>query len=464
MKRGGWSRADDDAVARLVRERTGLAFGPTAQRTLAARIRRASAARSVEDPSEYLTRLASEPETMDALLAELTIGETYFFREPGQLDHLRREVFPSLVRRCCAGGPVRVWSAGCATGEEAYTLAILLREAGLADCGSVIGTDLAPARLAVARRGVYTRWSLRGVPEATVKRYFQPRDGRFELDPRIRAGVRFSPLNLAEDGYPSLVSGIWQMDLVLCRNVLIYLDTSTISRIAPRLIEALSPEGWLVLGASDPLLTQFVPCEVVTTGAGVAYRRPRHRPSPTAKPRTPVREARPRSAALAPAPRPTPPAPRPTPPAPAVAAAAAAPRAPGTAADWLTRVRSLADEGKLAEAGRACVTAQEHHRTNPELLYLHAVLLAAAGRHEEAAAAARRALYLDRGLAVAHLLLGDSLQRVGDLEGATRALRNAERILAAMPADEPVPASGGEQAGRLAEMARLRLRLAEVAA
>jgi chemotaxis protein methyltransferase CheR len=325
-----------------------------------------------------------------------------------------------------------------------------------------VGTDLSPERLTLARAGVYSAWSLRGAPGPVVERYFRREGARYHLVPEIRGAVHFRTLNLAEATYPSVGSGIWEMDLILCRNVLIYFDPATVAAVARRLLDSLSPGGWLFLGASDPPLTELVPCEVVITGAGIAYRRasrgsaapvPGH--APTRSPEW-SRDS--------------------------VGVHAAQARADDTGRDhasattlapqgaeqdqdrvesWVLRVRALANEGRMEEAGRACLSALRLHRTSPELLYLHAVVLLAADRNADAAHAARRALYIDRGLAVAHLLLGDALLRLGSREDAKRALRNAERLLAPLAPAAVVPATDGERAGRLVEVARLKLRLIE---
>ncbi len=486
VRSGGFSEA-----AAFVRQRTGLVFGEARRSSFEAALVKAMRRAKVSDPEAYLTRLDAEPALLDELVAEITVGETYLFREPQQFAVIRDEILPALWSERLRDRALRVWSAGCATGEEPYTLAIILRELGFGGEAHVIGTDLSRAALAKACRARYTRWSLRGVPEDVVRTYFERRADHFELAPAIRGGVEFRYLNLAEDAYPSLSTGIWGMDLILCRNVLIYFDAETVARVARRLMDSLAGHGWLLLGASDPLIADLVPCEVVVTGAGLAYRRAgrqAERPpvSGLARPAftvPPLREApafeRPRTPAPLPAGEP--------------AAAVGADRETGRASDqaaeaaacyvardyaraaelasrsvlrdgsdpalWLLLVRAHANRGDLAEAGRACAAALDRHQTTAELVYLHTVLLSEAGRHAEAAMAARRALYLDRGLAVAHLALGGALTRLGQLDGARRAFRNAERLLASMPPAAIVPASDGEPAGRLAEMARVQLQL-----
>src|SRR5262245_45732121 len=150
-----------EAVAQLVGRRTGLAL--TGRRDSAEQgIRRALARARTADLDRYLERLAAEDALLDDLVGELTVGETYFFREPAQFQFLRREALPALKRRAEQGHVVRVWSAGCASGEEAYSLAILLEEAGLGEQVSLLATDISRAALARARQAVYGTWSLRG--------------------------------------------------------------------------------------------------------------------------------------------------------------------------------------------------------------------------------------------------------------------------------------------------------------
>jgi chemotaxis protein methyltransferase CheR len=326
-----------------------------------------------------------------------------------------------------------------------------------------------------------------------VDSYFTKRGAEYELAPTLRRNVAFRYLNLAVDAYPSLASGISAMDLVLCRNVLIYFDPETVARVARGLIASLGPDGWLVTGPSDPPLGDRVDCEVVLTPAGLVYRRPgralsaavtavrgptqirqavRQSDGLTAAPthdRTSAPEAVP---SRAPAPSVGPESPPPDALqqalrayhareyARAATAAEAATRIPAAAVTpWIVLVRSHANLGALDEAGRACAAALDRFRTSAELVYLHGVLLLESGRPAEAASALRQALYLDRGLVVAHLALAGALAGSGDAHGARRALRNAERLLNEMPADVCVPAADGERAGRLREAARAQLAL-----
>jgi len=492
--RGEWTHPEFAAIALALHETTGLVFPPNRRESAEAGMRRAMAAACISDPTELLRAIRAAGEVRDILLTELTIGETFFLREPGQLDFLRDTVLPSL-RAGAGNGTLRIWSAGCATGEEPYSIAMTVKEAAWPGRVAILGTDLAFARLVAAKRARYTAWSMRGVSDGVITRYFERQGKQFVLRGDIRNSVEFRVLNLASTEYPSLVSGVEQMDVIFCRNVLIYFDLATVAAIAAQLIASLAPGGWLFLGASDPPIAEFVPCEVVLTGAGLAYRPPgtttggQRAVLPAALPwsddassehvkfdETFVPELSSDSTAVADA----------------VAiesahrshradiaaethdssetaydqadyeaairlARVAIDRGDDTDAVWIVLVRSLANRGDLEAAGEACSTALDRHRMSVELTHLHGILLAEAGRYADAAAAARKALYLSPQYAIAHLALGDALSRTGDVARARRAFTNAETLLVGLASDTPVPGGDGVEAAQLLRIARFRL-------
>jgi chemotaxis protein methyltransferase CheR len=500
-----WTHPAYEAVAQVLNARTGLSFAPHRQDSAEQGIRRAMARAGITDPARYRTLLEDDHRALDDLIVELTVGETYFFREPGQYAFIRHEILPEIRQRRGGGHGIRVWSAGCASGEEAYSLAILLEEAGLAGGAHLLATDISGAALAKARAAVYSEWSLRGEGAAAARPYLRCQRDRYVLDDQIHRRVTFEHLNLALDVYPSFATGVWGMDLILCRNVLIYFDPRTIQGVARRLFEALASGGWLLTASSDPPLGSDAPFETVVTSAGVFYRRPGGGSAGASEPaqqwgskavpppdpqvqsprtsgfalggwdafaappgidQTPI----PEQAVKACDSRLTDPSPEP-----ALAAARRAFVAGAyTQAAELTRnltaevaasalhVRALANLDP-AHAELACAGATARHALSTELHYLHAVLLLDLGRDEEAARAVRRVLYLDRSLAIAHFTLGSILRRRGDLAGARRAYRNAGDLCAARPADEVVPLSDGEHAGRLAEVAAVQLAILEAA-
>jgi chemotaxis protein methyltransferase CheR len=441
-----WADAAFEAVARVVAERTGLVFPDARRDSVEQGVREAAVRAGVADLRAYAELLARDGTLLDALVTELTVGETYFFREPQHFAFVRERLLPDVLRQRGPGHVVRAWSAACSTGEEAYSLSILFDEAGIAERPTILATDISRRSLRTARLATYREWSLRGVPAKTVERYFRyepgpagvPNAGCYDFEPRLRLPVTFDYLNLALDAYPSLETGTWGMDLIFCRNVLIYLDRHTIARVADGLRRSLAPDGWLVTASSDPPLSDYTDLTPTATPWGVFYR---HKASSTTTATTVAIPAVERSAPA----RVAPPADPVDDLAPDAAASARA-------------VRALANL-EVAEAERACQTALERHPLSVELHYLHAVLLVALGRLEDAIRSAQWTLYLDRTCVVAYLILGGLLRRTGDRAAARRAYRNAHNLLVALPPDAAVPLAEGECAGRLAEVAAIEVEL-----
>ncbi|HUQ46389.1 MAG TPA: protein-glutamate O-methyltransferase CheR [Gemmatimonadaceae bacterium] len=479
-----------------VQQRTGLEIPAHRVASCEPAIRRAMAHASVHDLAHLQDVLDTDPRAFDALVDALTIGETYFLRDPRQLAFLRGQAIPDLLHHRSPDHVLSVWSAGCASGEEAYSLSILLHELGLGDRRRILGTDLSRRRLAAAKRGRYGKWSLRGVAPAMVNRYFQPCGSGFEIVPLIRSAVRFEYLNLGAEFGALLGAG--GFDLIVCRNVLIYFDSDTVARVSRALVERLSEGGWLLLGPSDPPLPDTPSCEVVITDAGLAYHRTGQRarvPRPASlRPASldVTETASSSSPSVAPMPASdarwtAPPVPRSVPAAAPEASSARAlaellaeakrslaAREYGATVDqvrsylqrggtdedgWVSLVRALSNCGRASEAALSCAAALEAHPVSAELMVLNSFLLTELGQHNAALAAARGALFLDRALVVAHLALASALLRTGDRRGARRAFTNAINLLKPLEPDAPVRASGGEPAARLLQLARSQLQL-----
>ena len=199
----------------------------------------------------YLERLAGDEDELDALLATLSIHVSQFFRNPDTFLALERHVLPDLCRRARAAGrgALRLWSVGCAGGEEPYSLALLvdeLRPAGLEI--SILATDVSEPVLDTARDALFDPARLLEVPPAVRDRYFAGEQGRFRLDARVRAMVRFERHNvMTATEFPPA-------DLILCRNVLIYFTREEQARILARFAAALPEGGALVLGRAETLV------------------------------------------------------------------------------------------------------------------------------------------------------------------------------------------------------------------
>jgi chemotaxis protein methyltransferase CheR len=262
--------AVDDELATLaehVAKVAGLHLAERQRWLFAARVdaRRACTA---ESRARYAARvLAGDAEELAALVEALRVGETRFFRHPRQLRALRRVALPELVARCEAEGrPLRVWSAGCASGEEAYTLSMLLRDAFPELAFDVWATDLSADAIARARTGQYDVERARDVPETIAVRDLERDGAHARVRQDARENVRFEVHNLLVDPYPR------GLDLVLCRNVLIYFDAGTRARVITRLFGAVREGGYVALGYADHA-GDVGGAEALRTDDGVLYRR-----------------------------------------------------------------------------------------------------------------------------------------------------------------------------------------------
>lgn len=215
----------------------------------------ASADCGFEDPQEYIATLVkSSPKEHDLgfLASYLTVGETYFFRDPLSYNLLTNRALPRLLER---DGPIKIWSAGCATGEEPYSIAITALSSMLnADRErlEILATDINPRYLDIAKTGLYRRWSFREVPAFIKDKYFQlTPDDRYCLSNRVKQLVRFGYLNLASDSYPSAITGTTNVDVIFCRNVLIYFSPEHVAEVLNRFHKCLNEGGYLFLAPSE---------------------------------------------------------------------------------------------------------------------------------------------------------------------------------------------------------------------
>jgi chemotaxis protein methyltransferase CheR len=418
-----------------------VAFSPGVRQTVADAYLRA--AREVGDPpNQFLRRLlAGDRRAVACLVEHAVVGETYFYRHPDQLAAVAHE----LLLRQPLDRPLRIWSAGCATGEEPYTLAMLLLEAGRAASGDrILATDVSARALEGARAGRYGEWSMRRLDPALRSRFFRPTGRALAVADEVRGRIEFRRHNLVTAAAPGQ-----GFDLVVCRNVLIYFSAATAAAVLERLVAALRPGGWLVVAPVEIPLLAGQDVERRELGGVTLWRRPEG----TAPAAPPALE---RLAALRHRRRETPEAPgsAEAPPAPAAsceAAAACGPAAAEACASGFLAARSAARGGELGRAEALARQVASRHLC-PESYLLLALTLEARGDDPAAADAVRRALYLDPGLAQAHAALVPLLTRLGRGEEAARARRNALEALRGLDDDtslrgvEPITAGALRQA------------------
>ncbi len=222
----------------------------------------------------YLRFDARGNDELETAIDLLVPHETYFFREPAQLECFVKEVIPLLELSNGQDRSLRLWSAGCASGEEPYTLAMLTLDApGLEGWEvDILGTDLSLKALATARHAEYGPAGLRTTTPSQRARFFAPSDqGRLKVLPRYRAPVRFGQLNLLDRAGAAMLP---QVDVIFCRNVLIYFDAETRRRVVDIFFERLRPGGMLLLGHAENLLNAGTPFELLQLRGDLVYRKP----------------------------------------------------------------------------------------------------------------------------------------------------------------------------------------------
>lgn len=417
-------------LERVLEQACGVALSPGVRQTLADAFQRA-AREAAQPPEAFLRRVLGADARSVALLVEhAVVGETYFYRHPEQLA----AVSQALLLPRPLGRPLSVWSAGCATGEEPYTLAMMLVEAGRGGAGDrILATDVSARALEAGRLGHYGEWSLRRLEPALRSRFFRPAGRRLAVTPEVRQPVEFRRHNLVADPPPGA-----NFDLVMCRNVLIYFSPANAAAVLARLVEAVRPGGWLVVGPVETPLLAGLPVERHEAAGATLLRRPERRAAARPERRSagaPARRWEDRAARPA----------RPAPPAAAVPPAEPAPAegpreaccdqaaSPECRAGFVEAHRA-ARAGDLGLAEALARQVAERHLC-PESYLLLAMAAEARGDDATAADAVRRALYLEPGLAQAHAALVPIYGRLGRPDEAARARRNALDALRGLPDD-----------------------------
>lgn len=447
-----------ERIAAEVVRRTGLENVQTRREFLAEKVRQRLGALRLSTEADYLACLlapGSEDE-WEALLEAISIGETSFWRYPAQWEAMRDVVLPAL-RATRRGKPLRIWCAGCSTGAEPYSLAILLRqhepnvEAGAVE---IVATDICGARLARARAGLYSSWDLRAIAPTLRDACFIAEGPRWRLREEYKQGVRFHRHNLAEFAAGGAPAEPGPFDLILCRNVMIYFQTDLVRRLLRRFHACAADGGWFLTGHAESYLEIVSVFEPVATEQVTLYRKRAVAAQATqaawSKPAAraqvsgesaagrlcgPVRKSRPR----------------------AQSGAASPVSAPAGPEAGVARLHRLADAGQWSEA--ACLGEQlaERDEFNAEIHFFVALAHTHLGDIAAAEAAFGRALYLDPDFALAHFHLGMTTGARRREREAARCFRNVLSSLRDLADEAPVRAGDGVTAGDLRQYARVQL-------
>lgn len=490
VREAQWSQ-----LSELIAESMGLHFPRERWDDLQRGLAGAAQQFGFENAAACVGWLLSAPLTkaqLQVLASHLTVGESYFFRDQQTLEALAEHILPELIHARRGGEQrLRLWSAACCTGEEPYSLAILLHQRlpDLPDWHvTITATDINARFLHKAAAGTYGEWSFRNAPAGLKQRYFnRTADGRFAIVPEIKKLVTFAHLNLVEDVYPSLATDTNAMDLIFCRNVLMYFTPPQVSKVIGNLRHALVEGGWLVVSpseASHALFPQFV---TVNFPGAIIYQKsnatPRTEQRWTPAPLGELAEyVAPTIEALSPWAPPLPaapltelsraappekPAPVETPLTPSAVAellyeqgryaeaadtlvASLGRHAPDPQAFSLL-TRALANQGKLSDAMAWCDRWIAADKLDPAGHYLRAVVLLERGESEQARVSLQRALYLHPDFVLAHFALGNLARSRGKTGEADKHFANALHLLRSYQPDEFLQESDGLTAGRLTE-------------
>lgn len=361
------------------------------------------------------------------ILGSIAIGETRFLRDRRWFRQIERLVLRPLIQQRRDAGylHIRIWSAGCSTGEEPYTLAFLLRDM-LPDAKhwtiSILATDLRQDALRFAEQAVYERSRLRELSPEQIGRHFTPVAGRkFAVASELRQMVKFMPLNLTDTAECESIAG-GGYDLILCRNVLIYLRPDQQRQLGARLAKAVSRSGWLVVSPAEAMNEWYAPLQPVNTAEAILFRHPvqGHKPHRLAEPAADNGECTGPAINVPQVPafmslQPEPQAEQPEPPA-------------LESQDELARLRDVANGGDLVKARQACQALLKQDAANEHVCILLAEICLEQQDWDAAKRVARHAIYLNPHSALAHFLLASALRRGGKPELARRAMNVAVEL------------------------------------
>jgi chemotaxis protein methyltransferase CheR len=379
-------------IAELVRRETGIVLATGRESAILAAVQRAGPGL---DPGAFVRAAADshgDRGLLSRLIDEVTVQETAFVRDRHQLDAI---AWHSLRQAAGAAGSrtIRAWSAGCASGEEAYTLALLAAEAfaPAQPPVDVLGTDISGAALAAAAAGRYRERALSGLEPPLRRRYFgRQADGSYQVGERLRGLVRLRRHNLARDPIPP--PGEPGFDLITCRNVLIYLEERVVSQVIESLQRSLRPDGMLMLGAADALQRNTArPAAPPGPAAATTLAPERPPPQPL---RTPLRS-----------------------------------EPPLTREQRLAAALDAADQGDRGGALASVASMLADDPLDADAHFIDGLVALQAGRPAEAAAALRRALYADASFGLAAFTLGRAYDGLGDTLAARRSYEVALRTL-----------------------------------
>ncbi|MFA4956245.1 MAG: CheR family methyltransferase [Candidatus Methanoperedens sp.] len=428
--------------------------------------------KDAESCIKWLVNSQLTKKQIEILASYLTTGETYFFRDKTSFEALEDYLLPDLIFSRRGKEPhLRIWCAGCSSGEEPYSIAIQLSKMipDLKDWNiTILATDINPLVLQKASNGVYSEWSFRDTP-AWIRKYFKKTKNGFEILPDIKKMVTFSYHNLAEDTYPSLLNNTNAMDIIFCRNVMIYFSPENTKRVVQNFHSCLIEGGWLIVSpveTSHILYSQF---KKIKFHDRIFYKKNGNKSQKLEEPVTETAYYHPTHGGIQVAPPPpahfAPQIEKPPTYEEALALyekgkyseaveiiAKLVSSDPNNSKTILLLAQAYANMGKLTEANEWCEKAIKEDRLNPRNHYLHATILEERGQIDDAVKSLKKALYLDQDFVLAHFGLGNLCKKQGKSKESEKYFETALMLLRRLGQNETLLESEGITAGRLSEI------------
>lgn len=445
------------AVCGVISSLTGLEFPANRKTTLGRNLSLAAKEFGYSELGEFVNWLLTadlKRDQVERLAEYLTITETYFWRESNVFAAFTDHILPELIASKKEDKNIRIWCAGCSTGEEPYSLAIALNRA-IPDINNwkikILATDLNPWALDKAITGVYTKWSFRNCPTWFQSSYFQNLGNeKYEILPRIRKMVSFTNLNLIDDTYPSFMNDTHSMDIIFCRNVLMYFSEEWANKISHKLFDSLNKNGWFVVAACELSSQVFSQFETVNFQEAIVYRKSRKEAAINDNVDVDQQKPGPRSATsgkdnpyiiadlepevLSPALKDAK--------SPMVIEEITSP-SNAAIVDSVENIRLLANGGQLQEALALCDGCIKKDKLSIRLYSLRASILQELDNHHDAILSLKHAVYLDPNFIMGHFALGNLYLRQEKMNAARLHFNNVLDLIRNMKQDEIIPESEG---------------------
>ncbi len=491
-------------LSKYISENLGLYFPKKRWDDLRDKFQLASIEFGFSNAESCINWLLSAPltqEQIETLSSYLTIGETNFYRDQNIYNELERHVLPELINsRCKIGKYIRIWSAGCSSGEEPYSIAILLHKmiTDLKDWNiSILATDINPRALKKAKEGIYNKWSFRGTPKWVKDGYFsRTRENSYKIKPYIKKMVTFSYHNLANDPYPSLLNNTSAIDIIFCRNVIMYFRPQLVIKIIKRFYRSLLDGGWLIVSGSEGSSVHMSRFVMVNLPDAIFFRKDLSKSGVVEEflEKTPVSTHQtlfdydPEAFPVVPLPVPeSPPQPREViiksrreqPKTEEVQQKACEeamvlyeqgnyPEVENILIDCLLHdkknhkamtllAKACSNQGKFSKAVEWCEKEIAINKFNPGCHYRLALIFQEQGKMEEAISSLNRSIYLDPNYVLAHYTLGNLILRKGNIKKAEKYFDNSLSILNTYKEEDIIPESDGVSAGRLIEIIKTKI-------